>query len=185
MDRDGFWALIHATRRQDWDRYESADCEPHVAAITAALGKLPPQEIIAFYRILDELVWREAYSWELWAASYQLNGGSSDDTFLYFRLWLVGQGRMAFEAATRDPDSLADLPFIQELAVRSPGDLCLDCESLGYAAGEAYEQVTGDELPIDPLGEPPGGPAGHHWDFDDDQQVRARLPRLWALLHIL
>jgi Protein of unknown function (DUF4240) len=128
MARDGFWALVHATRRQDWDRYESADCEPHEAAITAALGKLPPQEIIAFYRILDELVWREAYSWDLWAASYQLNGGSSDDTFLYFRLWLVGQGRLAFEAAIRDPDSLADLPVIQEGCGSFSGTSCSGCE---------------------------------------------------------
>jgi hypothetical protein len=35
----------------------------------------------------------DAYRWDLWGLAYQLNGGCSDDGFVYFRCWLLGQGR--------------------------------------------------------------------------------------------
>jgi hypothetical protein len=38
--------------------------------------------------------------------AYQLNGGCSDDCFVYFRCWLLAQGRASWEAALGDPDSL-------------------------------------------------------------------------------
>jgi Protein of unknown function (DUF4240) len=183
MDRDRFWALVKASRQPYWDRfsgYGPAECEAHAVALTQALAELPAEEIIAFDRILDQLVWREAYSWDLWGAAYLLNGGCSDDCFVYFRYWLVGQGRLVFETAVRDPDSLAELPFVAEALTRSAGALDPECEELMYAARQAYDQATRNELPTAHLAGPSGGPAGNAWDFEDHQGER-RLPRLWAL----
>ncbi len=47
--------------------------------------------------------------------AYQLNGGCSDDCFVYFRFvyfrcWLLAQGRATWEAALCDPDSVVDHP---------------------------------------------------------------------------
>ena len=46
-------------------------------------------------------------------------------------------------------------------------------------AAEAYEQATGSELPAS---EPPRDQAGGGdlWDFDDEEEMRRRLPRLSA-----
>ena len=63
MDRDRFWALVEASRGPDWDRfsgYGPAECEAQAVVLTQALAELPTEEIVAFDRILDELVWRQA-----------------------------------------------------------------------------------------------------------------------------
>jgi hypothetical protein len=46
---------------------------------------------------------------DLWAAIYAIRGGCGDDSFDYFREWLIGRGEAAVLAAVRDPESLADL----------------------------------------------------------------------------
>jgi Protein of unknown function (DUF4240) len=118
----------------------------------------------------------QACRWDLWGAAYQLKGGCSDDGFEYFLGWLLMQGRPTWEAAVDDPNSLVDHP-----AVRTGQEL--DCESVLYVALEAYEARTGEELPDDLMeGDGAGStdPLGEQWDFEDDDQVRRRLPRLWA-----
>ena len=51
----------------------------------------------------------EAYRWDLWAAAYLIQGGCSDDGFEYFCDWLISLGKHRFEAALRNPDSLAEV----------------------------------------------------------------------------
>jgi hypothetical protein len=67
-------------------------------------------------------------------------------------------------------------------------DLLLACEALLEAAADAYETITGKEL-TDVYEPDPElrhrlqhGPAGDDWDFDDDDEMRRRYPRLWATL---
>ena len=56
-----------------------------------------------------------------------------------------------------------------------------ECEELMYAARQAYDQATRNEMPTARLAGPSGGPSGNAWDFEDHQEERRRLPRLWAL----
>ena len=105
-------------------------------------------------------------------AAYVINGGASDDGFYYFRCWLIGMGRRVYEAALADPDSLADAVL--------PG---IDAEAEIYAAAHsAWMAVTGrpdtDPYPARNEGAELRGEA---WDFDDDEEVRRRLPRLAAI----
>src|SRR4051812_39120992 len=72
------------------------------------LMTLPPVEIVRFDRWFDDKV-DALYTRDLWNAADLVNYGSSDDGFYYFRCWLVGMGRRVYEAALRDPDSLADV----------------------------------------------------------------------------
>lgn len=60
----------------------------------------------------------EARTWKLWSAAYIMNGGCSEDGFLYFRLWLLAQGRGVYSAAMKDPESLASAT----LRFGKPGD---------------------------------------------------------------
>ena len=75
-----------------------------------------------------------AYQYGLWtAASVIERGGCTDDGFMDFRQWLVGQGRGVYMAALKDPDSLADAPDYREFQY----------DSLPVMGDYAYEELTG------------------------------------------
>jgi len=115
-----------------------------------------------------------AYTNDLWGAAYLINGGASDDGFYYFRCWLLGLGRDAYEAAVADPDSLADVVDPDD------GDLH-EAETYG-AARQAWMDVAGaDEDDAYPEPREPEDLVGDEWDFDDEDEVRRRLPRLAAM----
>lgn len=161
MDHDTFWQLISDSRARITGQDEQA------AALLELLVALPPEEIAAFDRIYAELL-AKTYTWRLWAAGYVINGGCSDDGFHYFREWLIARGRGFFEQALADPDGLAALPWDEGQDA--------EAEEVGYAAAQAYERVTGGELP--PHGVPyAGAPAGEPWE---DDQLESLLPRLSA-----
>ncbi|THA56714.1 DUF4240 domain-containing protein [Streptomyces sp. A0958] len=167
MDETEFWELIDSTR-------EAADGDPedHADLLVERLVRLDPESVLDFARHF-EARFNRAYRWDLWAAAGVLLGGADDDAFDYFRCWLIGRGREVFEGAVHDPDSLAELldDFDEELDG--------DAEELGYAADEAYEQLTGAVAPD--LGLPPQAeePEGTPLDPDDDAALAARLPALW------
>ncbi|WP_230686559.1 DUF4240 domain-containing protein [Catellatospora vulcania] len=138
MDVDGFWAVIAGARRRcrgDWTG---------VAAIVArTLTWLPTEEIADFAQLHDRFE-HEAYREDLGAACYLINGGfDSDDPFLYFRNWLIVQGRAVYEAALADPDSLADVPAAT--AVTATGNDFADCQEFLHVAEHAWDRVTGTE----------------------------------------
>ncbi len=167
MDKAQFWRLI-----EDAKAKSGGECEEQVELLEKALGKLPPDKIIVFDKIFNEFR-AVAYRWDLWGAAYLINGGGSDDGFEYFCRWLIGQGREMFEAALAHPDSLADL-------IRNDivwGDGQLDCEELGYAAMEAHEEKTGQELPHEAQGFFPRKPVGVKWEEDD---LDAMFPKIAA-----
>lgn len=166
MDEARFWEVVARACRSD----------PHQAEewnqrLQAELKRFEPAEIIEWNHIFDRLAAR-AYTVDLWGAAYLINGGASDDGFYYFRCWLIGMGQAVYEAAIAVPDSLADA-----VAPR------VDAEAEIYAAAHsAWMAVTGrpDTDPY-PARNERAELRGEDWDFDDDQEVRRRLPRLAAL----
>jgi hypothetical protein len=159
MDENEFWTLIDRSREDDPDA--QAD------ELERLLSGRSRDELEAFDRIYREQLAR-AYRWDLWAAGYVIAGGMGDDSFDYFCDWLVGQGREVFEQALADPDSLADIPGVEEDEI--------EAEELRYAVQKAYESTHGEELP--PTGPSrPAEPAGDEWEEDD---VDAVVPRLAA-----
>jgi hypothetical protein len=166
MDEERFWKIVAKACRSDprsagkWDQ-----------RLQSALEKFKPAEIIEWNHIFDRLAAR-AYTVDLLAAAYHINGGASDDGFYYFRCWLIGMGRDVYEAAVAHPDSLSD-------AVE-PG---IDATAEIYAAAhQAWMAVTGkpDTAPY-PARNERAKMRGKDWDFEDDDEVRRRLPRLAAL----
>ncbi len=86
-------------------------------------------------------------------------------------------GREVYEAAVADPDTLASV-------VRpSWGAESIDAEAEIYAAAhQAWMAVTGrpDTDPY-PARNEQAEQQGADWNFDDDAEVRRRLPRLAAM----
>jgi hypothetical protein len=168
MDETEFWELVDGAR-------EAAGGDPDVQAdlLVERLTKLDPDAVTVFARHFDARSNR-AYRWDLWAAAWILLDGASDDVFDAFRCWLIGRGREIFEGAVHDADALAEL--LPSFDPETDGE----AEDLGFAADEAYEQLTGADLPGPGLPEPPAEPEGTPLDMEDDRALAARLPRLWA-----
>src|SRR5689334_478015 len=163
MDLDGFWRLVDAARA------ESDDDDDFLVRIDEALREMPEtDEIMGFERELEGLLAR-SYTHELWGAAYLINGGCSDDGFDYFRAWLIAQGRTVFEAALKDPDSLADLDAAD-----------VELEDFLYVASEAYEDRTGDEIRDEAYLQPPLPELKQTFDFENDEEMSRRYPKLWA-----
>jgi hypothetical protein len=174
MTLNEFWDHIAKTKRRDADE--------HAERLTARLAKLRAAEIIDFAHHWDQAL-RAAYRWDVWGAAYLVCDGASDDTFHYFCQWLVLQGRDVYKAALKKPDSLAkvlkpDRDFAECGAnpataawFRATG---LEPTDKGYDALRAMEEARhGEPAPMPDLGD--------DWDHDDDDEMRKRLPRLWAL----
>jgi Protein of unknown function (DUF4240) len=121
MDHTGFWAVMTSAKTGK--------------QLEAKLAKLPKREIVEFdgwFRAYYSATRRE----DLWAAIYAIRGGCSDDSFDYFRAWLIGRGEAAVLSAVRDPESLVAI-----VGRADPED-----EQILYAARRAY----GVELPDAP-----------------------------------
>lgn len=167
MDETEFWEIIDSTR-------EAADGDPeeHADLLVERLLQLDPDSVLDFARHF-EARYNRAYRWDLWGAAAVLLEGASDDAFDYFRCWLIGQGREVFEGAVHDPDALAEL--LEDFDEEIDGD----GEELGFAADEAYEQLTGAEAPDLGIPPQPAEPEGAAFDLADDAVLAERFPRLW------
>ncbi len=169
MPHERFWTIIEQSVQFQSDSYLQME------ALKAHLKELPAEEIVAFDNALDREMTR-AYSWELWGAAYLINGGASNDGFVYFRLWLVSKGRKIFEAALRNPDSLAE----SEAAAGPDG--IYELEELMYVAPQAWTEKTGRDygaFPAHGIGQVGQAPSGTDFDFEDQEEVAKRFPKLW------
>lgn len=158
-----FWNIIAQSR----DGIESQ--EEQAERLIDILAELPPEEIQAFDQIFQGLR-DESYRWSLWGAAYVIHGGCSDDGFDYFRAWLIGQGKEVYTKALENPDALADVLNDDNFA---------EDEELLYAASNAYEQSTGDDLP--PSGTShPDEPTGEAWEEDEVEAMFPRLAKMFS-----
>lgn len=175
MTKKQFWEHIEKSRRRDADA--------HAERLVKRLANLPVKEILDF-DCLWEAADSAAYTWNMWGAAYIINGGCSDDCFDYFRGWLILRGRKAFEAALKDPDSLADVVDPDE-------DFC---EFGGRPGRDAWFEATGTDrdsetgydaldsaLEAHPRQAAAARGLGRGWDFENDRKMQKRYPRLWAL----
>ncbi|MFG1677402.1 DUF4240 domain-containing protein [Micromonospora sp. NPDC049282] len=182
MNRETFWEIVERSRAEVGDTRHASSAATVARHLVAQLTALGPSTAVEFQHVYDSLD-QETYRWDLWAAAYLMRGGCSDDGFDYFRGWLIAQGRAVWEQAVADPDSLAGVGV-------DPDDDLVECEEMVAAAGDAHAASTGDDEAFwEALEQTEGDdeptasadPAGEDFDFDDDEQMRARLPRLAAI----
>jgi len=170
MPADKFWKIV--------DRAAESDHDPdvHMNALRAALRELTLEEIISF-EVGFRRYLNEAFTWDLWGATYVIHGGCSDDGFEYFRRWLVSRGRQVYDAALADPDSLA-----QQHVRTGPGNVW-ELEEIYYVAMEVFNE-KGGERDVRDQSEPEAGttltgcqPSGEPFRQDEDHLAR-RYPKL-------
>jgi len=161
MESELFWQLIDESRAAaDGDPFEQGQ------ALIAALAAMTPEDIVGFDDRAHELQ-DQAFTAELWEACYIIEPGCSEEAFLAWRQWLIGQGRAAFERVLAEPDRLAELVDAEQESAE---------ELLLGVTDEAYAQVTGELLPIVLRPAPPLKGDLH----EDDEDIFKRFPRLTA-----
>jgi hypothetical protein len=153
-----FWGVIEQAKNASGEDWESRP-----ESLKAILVKQNADDIIQFNKDYRTKL-NESYRWDLWGAAYLINGGCSDDGFDYWRDFLISEGQSVFEAALSDPDSLAELDDIEDA----------ELEEYRYAIDEAYEELTGDEIP-DANVEYPADPEGEEWE---ENELNSMLPKL-------
>jgi len=174
MDEPRFWTLIDTARGSDDPTARSAT----PSNLKRALEELDDAELAAFQaRFSAVLV--SLNSWEIWDAGSALAQDMSDDSFHYFRSWLIGKGRAAVAQAVLDPDGLT--PYLRRSDAIEDG---FDNESLEYVAIDELQTRTDEDTANDFLGrvaaETDSDPVG---EPGDELSIAARFPRLtaWAV----
>ncbi|MFB9555782.1 DUF4240 domain-containing protein [Streptomyces roseoviridis] len=185
MDERAFWALMGGLRDRPGRREERLDWLREELTRASFAG-------CAGFQVQLEQACHRAYRSPVWSAAERILGGwCSDDSFHYFRLWLVALGREVFEEALMRPDSLAGVPEVRRLAGRSRSSWCEteewpDWEDLDYVAVEAYGALAGGSQAFhelvtnghgDRLPDPEAPPYEEPLEADD-------LPRLAALFPV-
>ncbi|MBT9393227.1 DUF4240 domain-containing protein [Hymenobacter sp. NST-14] len=171
MNRNVFWELLEAAKKAS-GQDESMQAE----LLTEALTEYEPAQIAEFECLLCEYL-LEADHFGILAAEKIIDGYVTDDSYLYFRCWLIAQGEDVFHAALRHPDSLADV-----VEARFP-----ECEALLGVADEAFERRTGQTE--DEEAYPSNIAAARGLDYEYGSQTKGEdwtenqlpklLPKLW------
>jgi len=147
VNKKQFWAAIDRARKAGggWHgMYEPLQAE---------LSRLDVSDIITWYLIFEKYC-KLARKEKLWAAAATMMNSCSDDSFDYFRGWLIAQGKDVYLAALSDPDSLADVEAVRQFAqeVKESGGMTPlkgyyeepRFEEILAVADYAYQRKTGD-----------------------------------------
>ena len=122
INKDTFWMLIDRAKEHSGGPSEW---------LMEQLVSMGPEQAKKFDTIAHAYM-DAAYQYGLWTAASVILDGCSDDGFIDFRAWLVGQGKDVYMAALKDPDSLACVPSYQNCQF----------DSLPYMGDYAYEELT-------------------------------------------
>ncbi|MGI4741908.1 MAG: DUF4240 domain-containing protein [Janthinobacterium lividum] len=173
MDKQEFWRVIdfaHQQAKGDEQLFENL--------LVKNLGQYSQEEIIEFECLLEQQL-LAADDFKVMAAQKIIEGSVTDDSYLYFRCWLISQGKSVFEEAIHNPDSLASIDTKGTVA---------EFEPLLYVSTQAYKDKTAkrEEDASFPRGvastrglnyDIATGTKGEDWT---EEQLPTLLPNLWA-----
>jgi hypothetical protein len=161
INLNDFWNIIDASR------INSKDINEQVGNLKNKLRELSETQIVEFDNRFIALK-NKSYRWDLWGAIYLLRGGCSDDSFEYFREWLIGQGKDKFETAIKNPESIKAFVDLKNE----------NWEGLGYCAQEVYREKTKKKyIPSD--AQLKQNPTGEEWE---EENLPKMFPSIWDLV---
>lgn len=103
MKLSTFWEIVDHTQPAN-----ISDTDLHEKLLIDKLSKYSEEDIVDFEIILRQLI-DEADHYQVMAAQKIINGWVTDDSFLYFRCWLIAQGEYVFYSTLKNADFLADI----------------------------------------------------------------------------
>jgi hypothetical protein len=156
-----FWAIIDRVKEASGGNHEKS-----IESFRSELSALDDPGLLRAEAAFCAAMQR-AYDWNVLAAAYVIHGGTSDDSFWDVRAGLVALGRDVFEAAMRNPDTLATIDDLENRILH---------EGFQYVPGKLVE-----ERGLESKGGGHGrklGLSGERWA--DDAELRVRFPKLTA-----
>lgn len=173
IDSQEFWRIIDFSKQ-----YTAGNNAAQEALLVKILAQYPPSEIVEFECLLRQRL-EEADDFSVMAAEKIMQGSVTDDSYIYFRCWLIAQGKMVFAGAVRNPDTLAAVVT---------DDVDTDFEQLLYVATDAYKISTGKQTEDAGFPRNMAADRGLSYDFGSKtkgqdwtpDQLPTLLPKLWA-----
>jgi predicted DNA-binding WGR domain protein len=167
-----FWSLIERSKKN------AEDLESQIMMLAEYLQKRSIDDIIAFEHILQGML-AKSYQTNLWGAAYLINGGCSDDGFDYFRGWLIAKGKDVFQNVLANPDNLSKYIHTDDFDFRE-----YECEIMLGVSSMAFEMKTDQSVDafFEKINRIPYPPIEMDWDFEDDDELKKRLPKLFKKL---
>lgn len=174
MTEDQFWTLLETAH------LKGDDPEEQLEWLVGKLAKKPVHEIVGFDFHFNQQ-YAKSYTSDLWAAAFIIMGGCSDDSFDYFRAWLMFLGKEPYEGALQNTESI--LPYVERMEEDVP-----EFEDFLYCASMAFEEKNGldqdDYLDLywkvsgDVYVQPE---MEFDWSEDDEEGLRKKFPLLWNI----
>jgi hypothetical protein len=131
LNEDLFWDIVEKSLKNTNNQNDQENL------LIKEIEKLSPKQIVGFRLFTDKLLY-DSYKADIWCAAYLIEGGCSDDSFEYFRCWLISRGRKTYHETMINPDYL-----IKEL---KSGDEFYEFEGFWFVALSAFRNKTGKEL---------------------------------------
>lgn len=174
MNKNTFWEIM--------ERAKAADTEIMFENLMKEMTRLQEKDVQkfraylgAYTEIVNETIWIDM-------ACKVINGYVSDDTGLYFSLWLISLGEAIVLKALQDPDSLSALPeipfgdadFEMLMAVGFDED---EADSVEESIEALAEDITKEIIPS--IQYKDGEKYGHYKSFEDGMaDIPNILPKL-------
>ena len=104
---DDYWQLIGYLYKR-----HAEDTEAYFAEAEEILSAMSPESAARFAQYSGLYCWAADECIWLDMACKAINDYVSDDTALYFNLWVISRGKQVLLAAMKDPDSLSELSYL-------------------------------------------------------------------------
>jgi len=128
MDKTEFWKIIEYSIAKSNDVKSEQE-----KIIIEKLATYSPEQIIEFEMIFRQLI-IDADDYKIMGAQKIIEGYVSDDSYLYFRCWLIGKGENIYTETLKNPEFLSENVNKGEEA---------SFEELMYVATTAFKMRTG------------------------------------------
>lgn len=178
MDQIEFWRIIEYSKTHSNHSYDK-----QVELLLNVLFEYAPDQIIEFEKILRHFV-IEADDFKVMAAEKIIEGWVSDDSYLYFRCWLISQGQETFEETLKSPEYLADIVY---------KGINTQFEDLLYVTTRAFIQKTGKTNEDETFPRSVAYKNGLDYDYGAPptkgtdwvtEQLPTLYPKLWAKFNL-
>ncbi|MEY2196784.1 DUF4240 domain-containing protein [Neobacillus sp. BF23-41] len=176
MNKTEYWNLIEQSKSYKEDQVEW---------LTEELSKKSIDEIVDFEFIFESYM-KESYQSHLWGAAYLIMGGCSDDSFDYFRGWLISQGQEVYEKTLKEPEFLANYITDENLGDEGVPEY-EDFLNVGFDAftlkkggdPEVWDEDLYDEM-LELLSQKGWvDPTEIEFDWEDEDDLEEMFPNLW------
>lgn len=173
LDEDLYWRIVDESLINSNNQAEQREF------LVSRLQDLSTAEIIGFKLRTDKLLY-DTYNPTMWCAAYIMNRGRcSDDSFQYFRCWVISRGKDTYYKAKNSPDSLVDhINLDWEF---------YDFELFWYVALYAFKGKTGVDMYkyIDDgfaFSEAKYPKIQFNWNAGEPETMRAICPKLFNVI---